>query len=279
VTAALAALAQAQSGLQTAQSNLAQIPITRQETQAAREAVTQAESTLGQARANRSQIPIARSDIQAAAAGVQSAQAQVRTAEVNLSYATIRSPVNGVVNTKNVDVGAAVSPGSTLMNIVSLDRVYFEAQVSETNVSRVKVGQQAKITVPSVSAQPLTAFVSDVIPAADPRSRQFRVRITIPNSPRELTPGAFARGTLVTETVVNTLVVPSDAVTQDMSGQTIVQVAVGTGANAHVEKRPVQVGIAANGQTQIRGGVQKGDMVILGNEPLEAGEKVKVVAV
>ncbi|MBV9867484.1 MAG: efflux RND transporter periplasmic adaptor subunit [Abitibacteriaceae bacterium] len=277
VSAALAALATAQSGLQTAQSNLAQIPITRQETVAAKQAVDQARAGLVQAQANRSQIPIAQSDIQAAAAAVQSARAGVQQAQVNLSYARIYSPVNGVVNTKLADVGSAVSPGSTMLNIVSLDRVYFEALVSENNVNRIRTGQQASLIVPSVSAQALRGFVSDIIPNADPRSRQFRVRITVPNAPSQLTPGAFARGTLVTQTVYNALVVPSDAI-QEINGQSAVLIASGTGNEARVQRRNVRVGIAANGRTQVMGNIVKGERVIMGNEPLEDGEKVKVAS-
>lgn len=275
VTAALAALATAQSNLQTAQSNLAQIPITRQETVAARQAVLQARSGLQQAQANKSQIPISQQDVQAAAAGVQSAKAQLEQVQVNLNYARIYSPVNGVVNTKSLDVGSTVQPGTSILNIVSLDRVYFEAQVSENNVRRVRNGQQASVLVPSVSATALRGTVSDVIPNADPRSRQFRVRITIPNAPSQLTPGAFARGTLVTQTVYNALVVPSDAIQTD-NGQSIVLVATGTGNTARAQRRPVKVGIAANGRTQVMGDIVKGDRVILGNEPLEDGEKIKV---
>lgn len=275
VTTALAALSQAQSGLQTAQANMAQIPITQQETRVAQEAVGQARAGLLQARANRSQIPVARSDVQAARAAVQQAQAQLRQAQVSLAYARITSPVNGVVNQKLTDEGETASPGAVLLNLVSLDRVYFEAQVGENSVGRVRVGQPANINVPAVSDRPLRGFVSDIIPTADTRLRQFRVRITLPAAPRQLTPGAFARGTLTTQSVRDTLLVPSDAV-QQSNGRPTLLLAMGPPDNAQVKRRTVAVGIAAGGKTQIIGGVERGDRVILGNETLEDGDKVRV---
>ncbi|MDF2439873.1 MAG: HlyD family secretion protein, partial [Abditibacteriota bacterium] len=271
VTAALAALGQAQSGLQTALSNLAQIPITQAETRTAFEAVQQAESTLSQARANRSQIPIARSDIGIAQAAVQNARATLDQAQVQLAYARIYSPVNGVVNQKLADVGETTGTGTALLNLVSLDRVYFEAQVPESSVRLVRVGQPAQITVPAVSDRPVTGYVTEIIPVSDQRLRQFRVRISIPNAPRELTPGAFARGTLTARQVFNALILPANAITE-VRGQPTVIVAVQNGKKATVKYRVVQTGLQSGNRTQVIGGVRKGDLVIVDNSGLDDGE-------
>jgi RND family efflux transporter MFP subunit len=237
--------------------------------------VEQAQATLGQARANRTDIPVAREDINAARAAVRSAQAQLQTALVNLAYADIRSPLDGVVNQKLTDEGESAAPGTPLLNLVSLDRVYFEAQVSENNVRRVRVGQPARVSVPAVSDQPLNSYVSDIIPVADPRFRQFRIRITIPRAPRELTPGVFARGTLTTQAINNTLVVPTDAV-QRMNGQPALLVAVPSGETAQIDRRLVKIGVGEAGRTQVLGGVQSGEQIVVGNQPLEDGDKVRI---
>jgi HlyD family secretion protein len=281
VTASLAALNTSQTGLSSAIANLAQVPITRQETRVAREAVDQARAQLGQARANRAQIPVARADVPAARAAVQTAVAQLEQAQVDLAYAKIYSPVNGVVNTKTADVGQTAGQGTTILNLVSLDRVYFEAQVSELQVRTVKAGQQAQISIPAVSDQPLAGYVTDVIPTANEQSRQFRIRVTIPSAPRELTPGAFARGTIITQQVTNTLVVPNDALKQD-NGQSSLQLAIPAGKTSEVKVVKVRVGPSSGGYTQIVGSLEpgnpilKGDLVILGNQGLKAGDKVEL---
>lgn len=214
VTSALAAFAQAQQQLRQATSNLSQIPITRQETRTALEAVRQAESGLRQALANRTQIPVAQADVPAAQARVAQAQSQLDQANLNLGYARITSPINGVVNTKQTDVGESAAPGTTLFNLVALDTVYFEAQVPETQLARIKVGQPIRVYITAVSSEPLVGYVSDIIPVASEQLRQFRIRVTLPN--RDLTPGAFARGTLQTQVITNTLTVPTEVIkTQD----------------------------------------------------------------
>ncbi len=275
ITNALAALGQSQAGLQTAQANLSQIPSVREDTRVAREAVAQARSAVVQAQANRSQIPVAREDINSAQAGIQAAQAQLRQAQVTLAYARIYSPVNGVVNTKLTNEGQTAGQGAALLNLVSLDRVYFEAQVSENSVGQIKAGQSAKISIAAVSDKPLVGFVSDIIPTADVRTRQFRVRISIPNAPRELTPGAFARAALTTQTLGNALLVPEDSIVQS-NGQSVLLLALKNGKKAQVKRRVVQVGISQGGRTQIVGGVRSGDLVILGNSDLEDGADILI---
>ena len=273
VTAALAALAQAQNGVQNALANLSQIPITRQETRVAREAVDQARSQLSQARANRSQVPVARADVSAARVAIQTARAQLQQAQVNLNYAKIYAPVSGVVNTKLTDAGETAGAGSALLNIVSLDRVYFEALVGELQVRSLRAGQTAQINVPAVGDTALNGFVSDVIPTANQQTRQFRVRITLPSAPRQLTPGAFARGIITTQRINQTLVVPTEAIRQS-GDETFVFVAAKTGKGAEVKRRVVKIGPASGGKTQIVGGASKGDLVITGNQELEAGDTV-----
>lgn len=274
ITNALGALSQSQEGLRQAQANLAQVPITRQETRVAREAVAQAESGLRQALANRTQIPVAQADIPAAQATVANAQAQLQAAQVNFNYAKIYSPINGVVVSKFTDAGQSASPGVTLMNIVSLDNVYFEAQIPDNQLSQIKVGQPAQVNVSSVSNQPFSGYISDIIPVADERLRQFRVRISIENS-EQLTPGSFARGTITTQVISNTLVVPTDTI-REKDGKNSLLVAVPAGEDHKIERKTVKVGANAGGRTQIVGGVEKGDEIVTGSTDATDGDKVKV---
>ena len=271
------AVQQARAALEAAEEQRRQIPITRQETVAAREAVEQAKSNLNQALANRSQVPLAQQDVLAAQAAVQAAQAQLEQAKVNLANARIASPVNGVVSQKLVDVGQTVSPGVSLMTLVALDEVYFEAQVSETEFAQLRPGQRATVFIPAVAKDALSASVTDVIPAADVKSRQFRVRISIPRSPRELPAGAFARGTVITQVFTNTLLVPADSVRRGDDNTSSVYVAIPeSGDRARIKSFTVQPGVTVGQQTQILGGVTRGDRVVIGNPPIGDGSKVRV---
>lgn len=276
VVSAQAQLAQSDAALRTAKANLAQIPINQENTREAKEAVASAESALRQAVANRAQLPVAMQNIAVSQAEVKSAQAQVEQAMVTLAYARIGSPVDGVVVKKLTSPGQTAAPGTSLLEIVALNSVYFEAQVSESNIASVRAGQPAIVNIPSVSSKPFAGYVSEIIPVADVTSRQFRLRVTIPTKPNQvLTPGAFARGFVTTRSVKNTLVVSTAAIHQ-VNGQNTVYVVVGPAGNLHIEARPVKVGLEANGKSQILGGIVQGDQVILGQSDLTVGDKVQL---
>ena len=259
ITASLAALAQAQEGVNTAQANLsAEAPNARRATRIAQQDVDQAQATLNQAVANRTNIPVARADIAAAQAGVESSRAQLNQAQINLANARIYAPVSGVINRKLVDVGQAVSPATTLLNLVATDAVYFEAGIPETQLRDVEKGDKVQVNVTSVSGAPMAGFVSDIIRVADPQSRQFRLRITIPD--RDLTPGAFARGQVVTQAAYGALAVRDDAIIRE-NKKTYVIVAQGQGDTTTAQRREVKIGLNSGEYTQILGGLQKGDRI------------------
>ena len=274
ITTALAALAQAQEGVNTAQANLsAEAPNARRATRIAQQEVDQAQATLDQSVANRTSIPVARADIAAAQAAVESSRAQLNQAQINLANARIYAPVSGVINRKLVDVGQAVSPATTLLNLVATDAVYFEAGIPETQLRDVEKGDRVQVTVASVSGQALSGFVSDIIRVADPQSRQFRLRITIPD--QNLTPGAFARGQVVTEGVYNALSIRDDAIIREKNKAYVI-VAEGSGDTSTAQRREVKTGLNSGEYTQILGGLQKGDRVIVGSPLLKDGDKVRV---
>lgn len=275
VVSAKAQLAQEEAALRTAQANLAQIPINAETTREAQEAVQAAEAALVQAKANRAQLPVAQQNIAVAQAGVKSAQAQLEQAQVNLAYSRISSPVDGVVSKKLTNAGETVGPGAPLLEIVALDSVYFEAQISAGNISSILDGQPVRVSVPSVSKKPLQGFVSEIIPVADPASRQFRVRVTIPNSDKVLTPGAFARGVVTTRAIKNALAVPTDAIHQE-EGKSVVYVVEGETGNLKIAKRQVTLGMEAEDKTQILSGLTEGERVITSQTELTVGQKVEL---
>lgn len=273
VSDALGSLAQSQEGLRQANANLSTIPSAQQDVVTAQQALNQAKTQLQTAQANRAQIPVARADVPAAQAAVAGARSQLEQAQLNLGYAQIKAPVAGVVNTKSIDSGETVAPGATLFNIVATNDVIFEAQVPASQLGQIEVGQPAKVTIASQNGKSVTGYVTEVIPVADARLRQFRVRISLEGE--NLTPGAFAQGILQTQVSRNTLTVPTEDVRAG-DGQPYVYVAVADGDNALVKKRMIKIGAQANGKTQILSGLSAGDQVIQGNALYDDGQKIKV---
>ena len=274
ISDALGGLAQSQEALRQANSNLSTIPSAQEDVVAAQQAVNQARTQLQTAQSNKAQIPVARADVPAAQATLDAARSQLEQAQLNLSYAQIKAPVSGVVNTKEIDAGETVSPGATLLNVVSTGDVIFEAQVPASQLGQIQVGQPAKVTIAAQNNKTVTGTVTEVIPVADARLRQFRVRISLEGD-KSLTPGAFAQGILQTQVSRNTLTIPTEDV-RTGDGNPYVFAAVADGDDSIVKKRVVKIGAQANGKTQILSGLSEGDKVIEGTGLYDDGQKIKV---
>lgn len=274
ISDALGGLAQSQESLRQANANLSSIPNGQQDVVQARQALDQARTQLQTAQSNKAQIPVAQADVPAAQAAVDAARSQLEQTQLNLGYAQIKAPVAGVVNTKSIDAGETVTPGATLFNVVSTSNVIFEAQVPASQLGQIQVGQPAKITIASQNGKTITGYVTEIIPVADARLRQFRIRISL-DAQDGLTPGAFAQGVLQTQVSRGALTVPTEDV-RTGDGNPYVYVAVADGDNAIAKKREVKVGAQANGKTQILSGIATGDKVIEGNALYDADQKIKV---
>ncbi|WP_289156276.1 HlyD family secretion protein [uncultured Pseudoalteromonas sp.] len=116
--------------------------------------------------AAKQQIEILRADIEKAKAALVQAKARVVDAELKLSYTQITAPIDGIVGQKSVRVGAYVNPGSPLLVVVPLDKVFVSANYRETQLANVKVGQEVEIKVDALPGQILRGYVDSLSPAS-----------------------------------------------------------------------------------------------------------------
>lgn len=131
-----------------------------------------------------------RAKIGQAAARIEQARAEVANAAVVVGYATIRAPSPGVVVSKTVEVGNLASPGTPLL-VIEQERYRLEAEVGESAVRWVRLGDRAPVNLDSLG-RTLEGRVSEVIPAADPASRTVTVKLDLAADPG-LRSGLFGR--------------------------------------------------------------------------------------
>jgi membrane fusion protein, multidrug efflux system len=125
-----------------------------------------------------------------AAARIDQAEAELTRARVALTYTKITAPADGVIVSKTVEVGTVASPGAPLLTLD--DQQYrLEASVPESDIAKVRTGQRV-IAVVDVLGGDVAASVTEIIPAADPQSRTFTVRIDLPRDDR-LRSGLYGR--------------------------------------------------------------------------------------
>jgi RND family efflux transporter MFP subunit len=127
-----------------------------------------------------------------AQAGQIQAQAALKQAMTSLNYTRIRAPFDGVVTEKKVDSGTLASPGMPIFTVEDVRRYRLEVAVNESDLRYVRTGGQVAVAIDALDNAELKGKVVQIIPAADPASRAFLVKIDLPTAPR-LRSGLFGR--------------------------------------------------------------------------------------
>ncbi len=151
--ASKAAVAEAEAEVLAAQNAVA----------SARQRLAQAEAQSAQSVKNGpDQVRVQQSRAAAAAATIQQAQARVEQARLNLSYTRITAPVAGIVNKKNVEVGANLAAGQDLMTIIPLTDLWVTANFKETQLTRMRAGQKVTIKVDAYGGRKFSGAVTQI---------------------------------------------------------------------------------------------------------------------
>jgi len=171
---------------------------------------------------------------------------------------TLTAPFSGYATVKNIYEGQQVDPSMELFAITDLSSVWIDADFYEYEAHSVKVGQEAKITLPYDPGVSLTGKVSFVYPTLNPDSRTLKVRFDAPNKDIVLKPDMYANVQLQAQ-AADGVVFPDSAVMDTGSRQIVfVETAPGT-----FEPREVHVTNRADGKVQVQSGVEAGDKVVV----------------
>jgi HlyD family secretion protein len=214
------------------------------------------------------------SQLQAARAQVEAAQAHYESSAVQLSYATIRSPIDGVVSDRPLNVGEMASAGSALMTIVDISRVVARANAPVSAASQVRVGQPAVIT--NGTSVTLNGKVVVVSPAVDPNTTTVQVWVEAANPGEKLKLGSTAHISITTGEIKAAVVVPSTALLSSDDGGEKVMIA---GADSTAREQAVEVGVRTAEESQITKGLKAGQKVIVsGALGLDDKAKIQIIA-
>ncbi|MFH0899375.1 MAG: efflux RND transporter periplasmic adaptor subunit [Pseudomonadota bacterium] len=214
-----------------------------------------------------------RSRAQAALAEVRTAKVALQRAEVDLRDAYVRAPRHGIVQTRNVETGQYVQPGSLLATMVRRDPLLLRFKLSEVDAARIVPGSTVRFRIDgSVEEHP--AIVSHVAEAADATSRMVQVVAKVGGGgSQSLRAGAFARITVPIKAAKSAIVIPQLAVRPSEHGFITFVVEGGI-----ARRRVVKLGMrTADGQVEVLDGLRQGEsFVVRGAEPLKDGASVRI---
>ncbi|UZJ45417.1 efflux RND transporter periplasmic adaptor subunit [Marinimicrobium sp. C6131] len=205
------------------------------------------------------------------------AQARLRRLEAELERHQVRAPFDGVVSSRQVDLGEWVSPGNPLMELVASAPLRVHFQVPQRYFPSVSEQSSLALRFDAYPDTEVTGRVHRKVPLSETGARTFLLRVTPPDDAPPLIPGLSTSGLLELNTERTGLSVPRDALIRYPDGRVSVWVVTEAeqGQVSSVREQQVTPGISASGRVEIRSGLSSGDVVVtLGNEALQEGQDV-----
>jgi HlyD family secretion protein len=229
------------------------------------------EMALNKQNVSKAQVTVLRAKIAQAGAQVAQDQANLKQLEEQLSYTDIVSPIDGIVLSRDVQMGDAVSSilvlGSSATLVMTLgdtSEVYVKGKVDESDIGKVYLGQPARIKVESFKDKTFTGKVTKISPMGVEKDNvtTFEVRVSIQNPGGELKAEMTANAEVILEEHKNVLQIPEGAILYDKDKKASVEIPNLKGKDGK-EKIAVNIGISNGAKTEVLSGLKEGDQVVL----------------
>jgi len=204
-----------------------------------------------------SQDAVSKQEMENATRAYKVAEASRKAVLAQLSYAVVKAPFDGVITENKVEAGELASPGQPLLKMEDPRHLRLEATVAENDLKSVSRGDKIPILVDALGGQAIVGTVSHILPAGDPQTHTFTVKVDLPAVPG-LKSGMFGRFQLDKGTS-QTLVLPDSAVVA--RGELTSVFVVGPDQVGRL--RWVKVGRRFDGRIEILSGADAGERVLL----------------
>jgi HlyD family secretion protein len=213
-----------------------------------------AEASLKEAKAS---VARATTGIDHAKAQLVAAEADVKVLQVKYSEATIRSPIDGVVISRERNVGDLLTPGAALMQIVNPASIIVSARFDESTMNAIHRGDQAKVRFAADPARDHGGHVLRLTRQVDQETREFTADIVLNDLPEDWALGQRAQVTVITQSAELVIAVPKSFVVRDQG-----RPGVWIGRDGRAVWKPISVGFESGAYVQIRSGLATADVVL-----------------
>ncbi len=221
--------------------------------------------------------------VKGAQAAVESAAAALSGAEANLDYTLIRAPFDGVVLTKNADVGDIVTPLSAsatskaaVVTLADMDSLQVEVDVSETSITLIKVGQPCDIQLDALSDRRFRGEVHAVVPTVDRAKATVLVKVRFLDRDTRMLPDMSAKVSFLSRKLEGVELKPRLAVNSSALESTGEKNVVYRIESDKVHRTTVGTGGKLGDMQEVVSGLKAGDRVVLKPKGLKDGAKIKV---
>ncbi len=229
------------------------------------------EMSLNKQNVSKAQLQVLQAKIGQAQGQLARDRANLKQLEEQLGYTTIESPLDGIVLSRDVEIGDAVSSilvlGSSATLVMTLgdtSEVYVKGKVDESDIGKVYLGQPARIKVESFKDKTFTGKVTKISPMGVEKDNvtTFEVRVSINNPEGVLKAMMTANAEIILEEHKNVLQIPEGSILYDKDKKASVEVP-DRKAKEGKRKIAVNIGISNGAKTELLQGLKEGDQVVL----------------
>lgn len=208
---------------------------------------------------------------------VESLENSLETMKAQMEMAKVKAPFSGIVDEIFMKVGDLAIPGSPVMNIVNLQQLNINADVSEAYLSKIQTGDTVQLSFPAYPEIEMNAPIFRTGNIIKPDNRTFKVQVNISNIKEKLKPNIISVLKINDYTNTNAFVVPSIIIKRDMKGNFLFVATEGKDGTLMAKKRYVNTGKSFKDKTEIISGLSKNDRVIVdGYNMVSTGSNVKI---
>ena len=216
------------------------------------------------------------SDYDEAKATLDGAEAAVTAKRATIAKKRILAPFAGLLGIRKVDLGDYLPAGSPIVALNTLAPVYVDYSLPERDLTKVAVGQAVVVTVAAYPGREFKGHISALDSGVDVKTRNVRVRATLPNGDQALRPGMFAEVATLLPAREGVLTLPRTAIDFAPYGSSVFLIEEKDGL-PQVQRRPVTTGGAQDGRVEIASGLAVGDRVVVaGQVKLRNGQAVTI---
>lgn len=207
---------------------------------------------------------------------VKSAEVELKSAEAEFNKTYMYAPRDGVLGSRDVEVGEFVTPNDKAATLYDIVEVFVELGIVEKDIDKIALGQGVAVTVDAYQGMNFSGTVDNVFPIIEGKSRTLTVRVRIINENALLLPGMFARAMITVAEFENVIVVPSMSLHQEEGIYAVFVVDESSVARS----RPVEIAYVTTDYTVIASGLYEGEIVVTdASQELKDGMPVDAIEI
>lgn len=196
--------------------------------------------------------------------GLQQAKAAAAIARKGLEDCNLYATTDALVGKRSVNPGMIAMPNISSITLVKISKVFAKVAVPEDEISSIKTGDKAMVTIGALGSREYSGTVEEVGVIADPLAHTYKIKIAIANSDWKIKPGMICKVTIENPQVRQGLLAPSHAVMVDESGKNFVYVV--DSATSRATRKYVQIGNLLADGLEITAGLNRDDQLVVSGQ-------------